>query len=99
MKSIVNKFKVPSKQWNKWDDRGRFVFNELYGAMIKSPWGFQSPAVCALKISARAWNCTAWNASWIAADAACGIGVERTVVDVDHKTGKPTGIERELKAA
>jgi hypothetical protein len=71
----VNRHRVPKRQWRKWSRHARAVFNELYGAMRESAWAFQSPKVKAMKIPARLWQVTAWNAAWIAADAVDGVQV------------------------
>lgn len=65
---MQNKYKVPKRQWRKWSDAARGVFNHLYSSMIQSPWVFQTPMMENVPI--QAWRVTAWNASWVAADAA-----------------------------
>jgi hypothetical protein len=71
----VNRHRVATRKWRRWSKQARAVFNELYGAMTASAWAFQSPKVTTLKIPARLWRVTAWNAAWIAADAVDGFTV------------------------
>lgn len=85
-----NRYKVPQKQWRKWSDLQRHVFNETYGIMAKSPDLFlhrkQEP------LSREHWRVTAWNAAWIAADAA-GYDTPDAIVDnktrAEHKVVRP----------
>jgi hypothetical protein len=63
-----NKFKVPQRQWRKWHAGARQVFNELYAVMKDNQhlflWNGDKPR------PKRRWTITAWNAAWLAADAA-----------------------------
>ena len=68
METRANIFHVPLRQWRKWGVVGRQVFNEVYSAMSRNQELFLHPQ--AEKLSKRMWKCTAWNAAWIAADAA-----------------------------
>lgn len=68
MKSRQNLYHVPVKKWRKWTAQARQVFNEVYSAMTNQQWMFLHPGV--EKVSKRMWKTTAWNAAWIAADAA-----------------------------
>ena len=67
---VRNLHKVPKPKWRRWSPLARYVFNELYSTMKQSPWAFSHPKTD--KISPRRWDTTAWNASWIAADAVVG---------------------------
>lgn len=67
----MNTYKVPKKQWNRWSKQARTVFNTLYNAMTADPQLFWHPM--AEKITPKLWKTTAWNASWIAADATDGV--------------------------
>ena len=66
---VRNKYKVPVKTWRKWSQRARYVFNDLYSSMTNSPFAFRTPALDKVKLTARQWKVTAWNAAWMAADA------------------------------
>lgn len=64
---MSNQYKVPKKQWAKWSEQARHVFNELYRTMIHNQGTFMHP-----KDSHRPaahWKTVCWNASWMAADA------------------------------
>ena len=66
--SVRNMHRVPLKQWRKWDERERYVFNELYVTLRDShstlaPRGFDD-------VKQGSWGVLAWNAAWVAADAA-----------------------------
>jgi len=74
MSVVQNAHSVPAKQWRKWSDQARRVFNLMYVTMKDSPWICQSPTLERLHkdglLSDKGWNVTAWNAAWLAADAA-----------------------------
>jgi len=64
---VRNTFRVPVRQWRKWDDDQRRVFNGTYD------WVHDNQSVTthpkAPKHSAAQWKTVAWNVAWIAADA------------------------------
>jgi hypothetical protein len=66
----MNTYKVPKKQWKKWNDAARAVFNETYYTILHNPDVMTHPKQ--KKIPAEHWNTLAWNAAWVAADAAKG---------------------------
>ena len=68
MESRGNLYHVPVKKLRKWGPKSRQVFNEVYSTMSRNQWTFLHPQQ--EKISKRLWKTTAWNAAWIAADAA-----------------------------
>ena len=92
-KAESNRYSVQAKQWAKWRENQRHVFNEVYGIMAASPDLFlhrkQEP------LSRSHWLVTCWNAAWIAADAA---KYDVPDVIVDLKTGAENKVVR-LKAA
>lgn len=63
--TVKNKFKVPKKQWAKWNIKARALFNTLYYAMVNNAYLFQHND--AELVSKKHWNVTAWNAAWTAA--------------------------------
>jgi len=67
--TTMNVHKVPAKQWRRWGDRARRVFNAVYSSMSDQQL-FAHPK--AEKIRPAFWKTTRWNAAWIAADAAEG---------------------------
>ena len=67
-KSRSNPYHVPQRQWRKWSPKAREVFNELFSTMVQNQYAFLHPQQD--RISKRMWRTTAWNAAWIAADAA-----------------------------
>ena len=66
--SVTNKHRVPGKQWRRWTASAQRVFNEVYCRMRDSQSMFLHPK--ASPQTPDHWNTTAWNAAWIAADAA-----------------------------
>ena len=66
-KSRSNVYRVPSRQWDKWDAMGRQIFNEVYSSMVGNQWLFLHPEQ--EKMSRSHWRTTAWNAAWTAASA------------------------------
>lgn len=91
-----NRHRVPKKQWRKWSRLGRHVFNEVFSAMSRNAWAFQAPSVEKDPPTKRAWKTTAWNAAWIAADAADEVPIVGTVVDVTPRGSRIVGTEREM---
>lgn len=62
-----NLYRVPKKQWAKWSDAGRAVFNNVMRTMRDQSL-FLHPKT--KPVPAAQWRTTAWNAAWIAADEA-----------------------------
>lgn len=93
VKAEKNVYSVQKKQWAKWREYQRHVFNEVYGSMAANPDLFlhrkQAP------MSRAHWLVTCWNAAWVAADAA---RFDAPDVVVDLKTGAEHKVLR-LKAA
>lgn len=67
-----NVHKVQLKQWRKWSPEARGVFNYVYGVMVADQRIFLHPK--SKGQSKLHWKTTAWNAAWIAADAATAAG-------------------------
>lgn len=63
--SAANKYRVPVKQWRRWDERARAVFNGVFQEMKDNQYNFLHPKQDLL--SAQKWRTVAWNAAWIAA--------------------------------
>ncbi len=63
-----NRFKVPKKQWRKWNSTAREVFNAVYKS-IKTGYCTLFPKQFEL-LPKSAIAVMAWNSAWIAADAA-----------------------------
>ena len=64
---VRNPYRVPQKQWRRWSEQAKTVFNRTYkfmydnrAVMLHPKQPVPSPAH---------WKTTAWNAAWIAADA------------------------------
>ncbi len=64
--TIPNKFRCGN--FRKWSNTARRVFNETYGTLRDNQRIFLHPKQDALTTAK--WNTVAWNAAWIAADAA-----------------------------
>lgn len=67
---VGNKHKVPVKMWNDWNNTARRVFNKTYERMRRDQSIFSHPK--AAPMAKEHWTTVAWNAAWIAADAAAG---------------------------
>jgi hypothetical protein len=61
-------FSVPKKQWNRWNDDEKYIFNSLYGYMKNDQYTFSHPKAAVQ--NSEYWETTAWNAAWMAADYA-----------------------------
>lgn len=68
----INLWKVPKKQWAKWNDLEQRMFNYIMTTMSDSPHLFVHPNLLDydgdLTYHAKEWNTTAWNAAWFTAD-------------------------------
>ena len=62
----MNKFKVPKKQWKKWNEAEQELFNSLFEHMNSNQDLYKHPALGSS--DSDKWNTTAWNAAWMAAD-------------------------------
>lgn len=63
----ANVYRVPKRQWRKWANAERAVFNETLCA-IREGWNVIFPdSMGGIKAPAR--RVAAWNVAWIAADA------------------------------
>lgn len=78
--NVTNYHRVPKKQWAKWTETGRMTFNVVYGHMMTEAWAYRHPKAEA--VPPAHWSTTAWNAAWIAADAASGLMADDEHVSV-----------------
>lgn len=62
---VKNEHNVPPRQWNKWSDQAKRVFNSLHWNMMNNARLFLPPGTK----KPEGWGVTAWNVSWTAADA------------------------------
>jgi len=84
-----NHFKVPLKQWRKWNAAERKVFNETHDEMLNNQKLFMHPKAAAIPMEH--WKTIAWNAAWIAACAARDAHKNGDVVeDIKPRTGRVT---------
>lgn len=64
---MKNFYKVPKKQWKKWPELCRRVFNKVYADMASCHGIAMHPKTPPMPM--KEWNTVAWNVAWIAADA------------------------------
>jgi hypothetical protein len=81
-KTVENPFKVPVRQWRKWDDTVRNVFNRVYDFMLNNRSLVVHPE--APKSTPEQWKTIAWNAAWIAAGAAKD-EMPKSIVTINHR--------------
>lgn len=67
VESRGNLYKVPMRQWRKWDAGSRKVFNEVYSSMNRSQGIFTHPKQ--EQMPRQQWKTICWNAAWTAASA------------------------------
>lgn len=68
---VKNKHKVPVKQWNKWSNHARRVFNDMmYSLRPSMQFAFLHPDANAAPLEH--WQTTRWNVAWVAAEATKG---------------------------
>lgn len=66
---VGNKHRVPKKQWNKWNELARRMFNRMYETLDpKRQWVFHHPNAALLPDAH--WSTVRWNVAWEAATAA-----------------------------
>lgn len=63
-----NPHKVPVKQWRKWSDETRSMFNELFPSYAEGFMNALLPPSMYQSVSPKQARVLAWNAAWIAAD-------------------------------
>lgn len=79
---VLNKHKVPQKQWDEWSNHARKTFNTMYHSMRPSmQFAFAHPQ--ATPLPKKYWDTTRWNVAWEAAHIANGGGSLKRVVLVD----------------
>jgi len=83
-----NSNRVPLRQWRKWSEPARYVFNEVYCFVAYNQELTVHPKQKA--IPDEQWVTIAWNAAWIAADAVDDTVPKKgaTFVDIESKTGR-----------
>ncbi len=62
-----NTHSCSKRQWKKWSDLQRHVFNETYEIMKDNQCLFQHPGNDPVRDEY--WKTTCWNAAWTAADS------------------------------
>lgn len=65
--AVLNPYKVPLKQWRRWNVEARMIFNYTHALMMGAQEMFVHPKAPMIKKDH--WQTIAWNAAWIAADA------------------------------
>jgi len=65
-----NRYKVPARQWAKWPEIARWVFNSTFSEMARQPEWFLPPG--AVAPPKKQWRVTAWNAAFTAASRCKG---------------------------
>jgi len=65
---VDNSHKIPKKQWRRWSEDQRALFNGVYEDILavgSDAW--LHPVTVQRKLSADEFNTIAWNAAWTAA--------------------------------
>jgi hypothetical protein len=71
MSAPRNDYKVPAKKWRRWSATARRVFNQVCHD-LDGAWEMLAPGDELPTVKPRARRVFAFNAAWIAADAANG---------------------------
>lgn len=61
---MSNKYKVPTKMWNKWSEDQRKMFNAVYASLTQE---FINAHPNAPELSDDVWRTIRWNSAFIAA--------------------------------
>lgn len=64
---IKNSYRVPKKQWSKWSEAARYMFNLHHAGMLLAQDMFLHPNT--KSIPGEEWGTIAWNSAWFAANA------------------------------
>lgn len=65
---VRNRYEVPKRQWGRWSNLARSVFNKVYSDMRPSTQLlYTHPDAAPMPL--RHWETLRWNAAYIAADA------------------------------
>jgi hypothetical protein len=80
---VKNKYKVNAKVWKGWGDAGQRVFNRVFADIkrMQRIKCFFHPATNERKLGRDEQHTVAWNAAWVAADAARGMPKVTHVVE------------------
>lgn len=70
-RKVVNRHKVPLKQWNKWSNHAKRVFNWMMMELRPSRQTLLVHPQAAI-VHKDHWQTIRWNASWLAAEGANG---------------------------
>ena len=62
-----NAYKVPIKQWRKWSELARRVFNLHFYELKENQYILTHPRTP--QVSKKEWRTQSWNAAWLAADS------------------------------
>lgn len=86
-RKVGNRNKVPKKQWTKWNNHARRVFNDVHKSFRHS---MQSVLVHpdATIMKREHWGTLRWNAAWLAAEAAQGKGYVSKVTEYKSRAKK-----------
>jgi hypothetical protein len=68
--TMQNNHRVPGKQWVKWDEMQRSVFNHTYEEILSINTDILHPDTVRRRLTKAEMETIAWNAAWIAADNA-----------------------------
>ena len=81
----ANTHRVPPKQWKKWSEHARRVFNDLYSVARRNQRLFRHTH--ATEVPDKHWAVTVWNLCWEAADAvdARALRAGDVVLDINPK--------------
>lgn len=91
---VKNKYGVPKKQWDKWSNHARKVFNDMFHSLRpRNQWVYLPPSAAPLPKAT--WEVLQWNVSWAAAQAADKTPYT-TVLNIDPATGKQVGKRHKL---
>ncbi len=64
--AVRNHYRVPAKEWRKWDAAEKQLFNSVYSHMYNNQDFYTHSGQ--EKIKHFHWKVLAWNSAWMAAD-------------------------------
>lgn len=79
---VSNKYGVPKKQWSKWSNTAKRMFNRMFYEM-RHQWVYLHPDAPVL--SREHWKTVRWNVAWIAANAADKIPARTHIITLDSR--------------
>jgi hypothetical protein len=90
---VANSNRVSQKQWRKWDDQAKQLFNDVYNDVLRclKEKVFLHPVSNRKRFTDEEFVVLAWNCAWTAANCLTNPNSQTTEVVLLSDDGMPTG--------